>query len=383
VKVATADTCEGLGFLTAEVRRIGLEAGLDAVGVAPASPFFGTRRHLEERKAEGLHGEMQFTYRNPGRSTDPSRILPGARALVVGARRYLRSPPVTRSAGRPSGRVARYAWSDHYASLRSALGSAATFLEAGGYEARVVADDNAMVDREAAYRAGLGWYGKNSNLLLGGRGSWFVLGAVVTDAALVPARPMQDGCGPCTRCMPACPTNAIVAPGILDARRCLAWLVQAPGIFPRELREALEDRLYGCDACQEPCPVNLVDERRAPAQPSPRDAEAEVDVLDLLAASDEELMRRFGRWYIAERDPRHLRRNALIVLGNTGSGSDREVAAALEVALGSPDPLIRAHAVWAALRLGRRDLAARLEGDPDPIVRAELVAAESVEVRVT
>ena len=123
----------------------------------------------------------------------------------------------------------------------------------------MVADDNALVDREAAYRAGLGWYGKNANLLLPGEGSWFVLGSVVTDApAAPPSRPRRcaDGCGTCTRCLDGCPTGAIVAPGVVDARRCLAWLLQVEGAFPREHRVALGDRLYGCDDCQEVCPPN-------------------------------------------------------------------------------------------------------------------------------
>src|SRR5207237_9752457 len=154
-----------------------------------------------------------------------------------------------------SGVVARDARSDHYGALRAASGVLADELRAEGWKARVLCDDNALVDREAAFRAGLGWYGKNTNLLLPGRGSWFVLGSVVTDAPLeASATPVADGCGSCQRCLPACPTGALVAPGVLDARRCLAHLVQAPGSFPVELRAALGDRLYGCDDCQDACP---------------------------------------------------------------------------------------------------------------------------------
>ena len=156
-----------------------------------------------------------------------------------------------------TGVVARYASDDHYGPLRHALGVIAERLQRDGWQARVIADDNALVDREAARRAGLGWYGKNTNLLLPGLGSWFVLGSVVTDAPLPPAVELvADGCGACRRCLPACPTGALVAPGVLDARRCLAWLVQAPGVFPLEYRAALGDRLYGCDDCQEVCPEN-------------------------------------------------------------------------------------------------------------------------------
>ncbi len=363
-----------LGALAEEVEQIGRHAGLDAVGVAPAEPFADTRAVLEQRRSEGLAGGMQFTYRNPARATDPSRTVPGAAALVVGARHYHRPAP----AGRPpvGGRVARYSWVDHYQPLREALAVVAGHLVTAGWRARVLADDNALVDREAARRAGLGWYGKNTNLLLGGQGSWFVLGSVVTDAPLPPAVPVADGCGSCSRCLPSCPTGALVAPGVLDARRCLAWLVQAPGAFPPEYREVLGDRLYGCDDCQEVCPVNRRAERGR-SQETEEPLEAMVDVLELLAADDDELLARWGRWYIAERDPAYLRRNALLVLGNVGAGDDPAVLDALRRALADPRPVVRAHAVWAAARLGRFELIEGVAGD-DPMVDAELRRAPSV-----
>jgi epoxyqueuosine reductase len=339
-----------------QLRVTGLDAGLDAIGVARAEPFFETRRHLTERKAAGLHGGMHFTYGNPERATDPTSVVPGARSLVVGARSYRASLP--QAPARPAGRVARYSWRDHYTPVRRALGAVAERLVADGYAAVVLVDDNRLVDREAAVRAGLGWYGKNTNVLLPEHGSWFVLGSVVTDAVLPAAIPVVDGCGSCARCLPACPTGALVAPGVLDARRCLAHLVQAPGDFPLEFREALGDRLYGCDDCQEACPPNRLEDRRNPP-PAAGDAdEAWVPVLEVLAASDDELVARYGRWYIPRRQPRYLRRNALVVLGNVGDGSDAEVEAALRRALADPDPMLRSHAAWAAERLGRSDLVA-------------------------
>jgi epoxyqueuosine reductase len=347
--------------LVADLQALAHRTGLAALGFAGPEEFLETREQLVGRKAVGLHGGMQFTYRNPERSTDPQRILPGARALVVGAWGYRRADPEAPSDPRPLGRVARYSWQDHYAPLRAALGQLAERLEADGWRARVVCDDNALVDRAAAHRAGLGWYGKNSLLLLEGLGSWFVLGTVVTDAPLPPAEqaPTEHarGCGSCSRCMSACPTGAIVAPGVVDARRCLAWLVQAPGSFPVALRGALGDRIYGCDECQQVCPINRLADRRSPPESADAGAEPTVDLLVLLAASDDELLARHGRWYIAERDPRYLRRNALVALGNTGNGSDPAVAAALTRALAHPDAMIREHAGWAAEQLGRSDLA--------------------------
>jgi epoxyqueuosine reductase len=364
--------------LVDELRAVGRAAGLDALGVATATPFEGTRVQLERRKAAGLHGGMHFTYGRPARSTSPESALPGARSLVVGALGYRRADPP--APDRPSGAVARYARADHYGELRAGLAAVAGRLMADGWRTRVLCDDNALVDRAAAHRAGLGWYGKSANLLLEGRGSWFVLGAVVTDAPL-PAtpEPVADGCGPCTRCLDACPTGAIVAPGVVDARRCLAWLVQAPGPFPVEHRVALGDRLYGCDVCQEVCPPNRAEDRRTPpVAASDGDDEAWVDLVDLLGRTDDELLVRHGRWYVPRRQARYLRRNALVVLANVGDGRDPSVAGAIAGALADPDPLVRGHAAWAAVRLGLGAEADRaLAGEQDASVLEELAAGRA------
>jgi epoxyqueuosine reductase len=356
---------------TLDVLSVGRAAGLDAVGVAPAEPFTSTLEDLRERKAQGLHGGMAFTYRNPERSTDPARTVEQARALVVGARSYGHAQP-TAPAGGPAGRVARYVWHDHYQALRQSLGEVADALRGEGWRAVVVADDNALVDREAAYRAGLGWYGKNANLLLPGQGSWFVLGSVVTDAPLPPTGPPQpDGCGSCRRCVDGCPTGAIIAPGVVDARRCLAWLVQAEGTFPEAHREALGDRIYGCDDCQEVCPPNRRADRDLPAasaRPDPT-AAAWVPLLDLLAASDEALMAEHGRWYIPRRDPRYLRRNALVALGNVGDAADPRVLAALREARDSGDDLLAEHATWALARIAHRSGGSERSPAADPSAR--------------
>ena len=143
-----------------------------------------------------------------------------------------------------------------------------------------------------------------------------------------------------------------MAPGVVDARRCLAWLVQAPGSFPRQHRVALGGRIYGCDDCQEVCPPNRTADRQHPPDDAPEDV-AWVPLLELLAASDDELLARHGRWYIARREPRWLRRNALVVLGNTADGDDADVVAALERYATGDDELLAEHARWALDRLRR------------------------------
>jgi epoxyqueuosine reductase len=338
-----------------EVAAIAERHSITRLGVAPADLLERARTELHRRKAAGLHADMGFTYRNPDRSTDPQRAVTGARSIIAAARPYrARIEPA-----RPSGvqaRVARYAWVDHYTPLRLGLREIAHRLRRSGHRAVVFADDNAIVDREVAYRAGLGWFGKNANILLPGAGSFFVLGCIVTTAELEPGEPAQpvgDGCGACRRCIDGCPTGAIVAPGVVDANRCLAWLVQRPGTFPHEFREALGDRLYGCDDCQEVCPPSqrLGDRHRVDVDQGDEPAQAWVDVLDLLDASDEQLIERHGRWYLANRDPVWWRRNALIVLGNVADSGDARTAATLERYRRHPDPILREHAEWAAARL--------------------------------
>jgi epoxyqueuosine reductase len=342
------------------LRRVGLDAGLDAIGVAPATEMTRAREALEHRISSGLVNEMQFTFRNPERSTTPTRSVPWVRSIVVGAASHARHSAADDrtdglehrpAAGRPAATVAVYAREHAMDDLRDSLEVVARRLRDDGHRAAVFADDNAIVDREAARLAGIGWYGKNANLLLPGKGSMFTLGCVFTDAELPVAGPVGDGCGTCARCIPACPTGAIVAPGVIDANRCLAWVLQKPGSIPVALREAVGDRIYGCDDCQSACPHN----QRLGTGSGPvagRTPGASIDPLWILAADDAAVMGVCGDWYIHGRDPRWLRRNALVILGNVGDGSDPDTVAAIRAAETGGDPVLAEHARWAAARLG-------------------------------
>ncbi|MGI9610016.1 MAG: tRNA epoxyqueuosine(34) reductase QueG [Acidimicrobiia bacterium] len=341
--------------LTEAVLTAGRNAGLVAVGVTTKEILEPARTSLKARKEAGLAGSMAFTYRNPDRSTDPRSSLPSVETVVAAAWDYRRVAPESRDSGaEPFGRVARYSWVDHYTELRRALGLMGSVLTDAGYRAVVKADDNAIVDRNVAWRAGLGWYGKNSNLLVPDVGSWVVLGCVVTDAPLVTnPTPVEDGCGSCRRCFDGCPTDAIVAPGVIDANRCLAWLVQGPDPIPEEFRVALGDRLYGCDDCQDVCPPAKF--TAAPvAEPQ---SEMSVDLMWLLQAGDAELLDRLGRWYIADRNPNVIRRTALVVLGNTADPASATSLALLRHYAVHDDAQLREHAQWAIGRLEERALA--------------------------
>ncbi len=340
--------------LTQRVLARGRELGFDTIGIAGAEVFVEARAELLRRKAAGLHDGMGFTYINPQRSTDPRRTVEEARSLIVVAINYRRRD-VSAPPGLAVGRVARYAWSDIYGSMRAGLVTLARELRAEGYRSIAAADDNALVDRSAAYRAGLGWFAKNANLLLPGLGSWYVLGSVITTAPLVAAeQPVADACGSCTRCLPGCPTGAIIEPGVLDASKCLAWLLQRTGSFPEEYRVALGNRIYGCDECQEVCPPNRTADRHHPPPPAEDDAQPWVDMVALLLATDHEILQRYGRWYIPERNPVWVRRNALVVLGNTARSDDDSAREVLERYASGADPLLAEHALWALAQLAGR-----------------------------
>lgn len=334
--------------LETTLRRRAATLGLAGFGVCDASPFPDTRRDIEEAVASGRSAGLTFTFSNPAKASDPRGSFPWAVSLVVAAHSYAAasSDPGPEMPG--TGRVARFAVDDHYAPLRAALAEVAGILRATGHRAEVLVDDNRLVDRAAAVRAGVAWWGKSAMALVPGAGPWVLLGTVVTDAKISADAPMRRDCGTCDACIPACPTGALVAPGILDARRCLAAIAQAPGSIPEEFREAMGDRLYGCDECLTACPPG----HRAVGRGSGPDGR--VDLIELLGSDDRTLAAHYDRFYIPRNDVRHLRRNALVALGNTGGA---EAVGVLAGYAGHRDEMLKEHAAWALSRL--RDPRAR------------------------
>ena len=342
-----------------EIRAHLADYDITHVGVASAEILHDTRAVLHERKAAGLHADMGFTYLNPDRSTDPERAVKDARSIIVAARPYRTDtdPQAPDPALGPHARVGRYAWVDHYAPLREGLRSAAKLIRAAGHRAVAFADDNTIVDRAVAHRAGLGWFGKNANLLLPGAGSFFVIGSIITAAEYEPnQRPANDGCGTCEQCYDGCPTDAIIGPAIIDANRCLSWVMQKPGTIPLEFRETIHDRIYGCDDCQDVCPISVRLGQRNTIALAP-EVQAWVDALALLDADDEWIEQRYGSWYVAGRDFNVLRRNALVVVGNVGRPDDDRVRAMVQRYRSDSDVVLAEHAEWAAARLDARSTA--------------------------
>jgi epoxyqueuosine reductase len=328
----------------AELALLGEELGLDVVGAAPVAAYDETERHIRERRERGLFADMRFTMARPEVSCHPESLLEGARTVVSAALCYWcdgEDPPPGH------GRLPRYTWWDAYAALRERLEELGSRL-GGGY--RVLVDANEHVDREAAARSGVGFYGKNTMLITRRFGSWVVLGTLVTTAELEATPSLDADCGSCTLCIDACPTDALDEPGVLDATRCLSYWTQSSAPFPEEYREALGDQVYGCDICQDVCPWNRGVEKRRAGEPQPAGAESHVSLVDWLEAGDDELAVRYDRLFVPRNDPRYLRRNALVALGNAGG----DPAPAQPYAEGD-EPLLREQAEWALAQIRERE----------------------------
>jgi epoxyqueuosine reductase len=330
----------------AELEALGQKLGLDAIGAAPAEPYAATEHHIRERRARGLFADMRFTMARPEESCHPETLLPGARTVVSAALCYwLREPE------RPQGhgRLPRYTWFDAYAQLREKLDVLGRRL-GGSY--RVLVDANQHVDREAAARSGVGFYGKNTLLITRRHGSWVVLGTLVTDVAFESTPPLDLDCGECRLCIDACPTGALDEPGTLDSARCLSYWTQAAEPPPAEYRAELGPQVYGCDICQDVCPWNRGVEKRRAGEPLPEGATPHVSLVDWLRSDPDELRRRFARLYVPRNDGRRLRLNALVAAGNVGGDGERD---AVTACLDDPDETTRELAAWALARLEERD----------------------------
>jgi epoxyqueuosine reductase len=333
-----------MSMTAAELERLAEELALDAIGAAPAEPYANTERDIAERKADGLFADLKFTMAQPEVSCHPESLLPGARTVVSAALCYYAEAPEPKPG---EGRLPRYAWTDAYAQLRERLDELGRRL---GGEYRVLVDANQHVDREAAARSGVGFYGKNTLLITRKHGSWVVLGTLVTTAELEPTPPLGLDCGSCRLCIDACPTNALEEAGVLDVNRCLSYWTQSRHSIPEPVRVALADRVYGCDICQDVCPWNRgVEKRRAGVTAD--GTEPHVSLVDWLEAEDAELRVRYERLFVPRNDPRYLRRNVLVALGNSGV-PDQETRRVIEDYASSEDELLREHAEWALARLG-------------------------------
>jgi epoxyqueuosine reductase len=364
--------------LTREVKAEALRLGFIACSIARALPLPETKRRFDERLEEGyLSGLSWMNADRATRATTPELLLPGARSIVILAAAYEQND-ADRSDDELRGRVARYAWGrDYHRLFKKRLRQLRLFMESRlpGLQSRVMVDYGPLAERAYAVLAGLGWFGKNTNLLLPGVGSWVLLGEVLTTADLAPDIPLRKSCGSCNRCITACPTGAIARDYVIDNDRCISYqTIENRGPIPRELRPLIGDWLFGCDICQEVCPVgrsagiSILEGLAAAKQ-----EDALPQLVPLLQLGEKEFVERFAGRAIMRAKRNGLLRNACVVLGNL---RDPRAIPGLIGALNDPAILVRGHAAWALAQIGGRAalqaLTARREIESDSWVLEEI-----------
>ena len=389
-----------------------------------ADDFTSDREAALERIREGqMDGLPWYTESRVMRGTSPAELLPGARSIICLGLSYLGDDGRPSTSSGPAdegsrqreldsgcrgsagdevgkGRVARYAWvRDYHRVMKRRMRELVRALErelASEVAARWYVDDGPMLDRAAANRAGIGWFGKNSNILNPQFGSWVFLGQIITDLDLTPDAPLKKSCGSCARCIDDCPTGAIVAPYVVDNSRCISYLtIENRGAIPREMRPLVQDWVFGCDICQDVCPVNR---KAQPGRPTTENTENTenfgesrknsvlsassavnsgfLDLIELLEMSEDEFRQRFAGTSIMRAKRAGMQRNACVALGNS---ADESAIPALAKTLASAEPLVRRHAAWALGQIGGSDaigvLASAAKSESDPAVFDEISEA--------
>ncbi len=358
------------------------EVGFSRIGFAPAEPFLEAGQRFKDWLGQGHAGSMSYLAEFGDRHL-PGRLLANARSVVVAAAAV---PTVESSADGNNplvGTVADYALGlDYHIALRSRLrriGQGLADYSGRGVWTRPCIDTAPLLEREAARLAGIGFIAKSTMLIVPGVGPRVLLAAMVTDLELWPSEPLESRCGRCTACLEACPTNAFVAPYILDARRCLSYLsIEHQGQIPRQLRDAFGNRLFGCDVCQTACPYDRGNATSVmPTDAAPRPLLVEPELVRWLEMTSTDYRRITKRSALRRVGRVQLMRNAAIALGNSGT---RDAVAPLVRALASnPSATVRAHVAWALGKLGTAAAEAALRrilaNECNDTVREELTAS--------
>lgn len=367
--------------LTQRIKAQGAALGFDLVGIsAVGEPPHG--ESFAEWLRRGYHGEMAYMARTAAQRMHPGDFLPWARSIVSVGLNYNTPHGRERVEDGIRGWIARYAWGDDYhdvmqAKLERLL---ARVREQAGPEVqgRIFVDAGPILDREAGARAGIGWYGKNTNLLSMTVGSFFFLGELFLSLSLAPDRPIRDRCGRCRLCLDACPTNAFVGPYVLDARRCISYLtIELKGPIPPALRPLVGTHIFGCDICQDVCPYNTKVKPTREAAFHPREGLHAPELIPLLGLTQADFTARFRGSPILRAKRKGFLRNVCVALGNLGRP---EAVGPLAWTLREdPDALVRSHAAWALGRIGTDDAQAAIREvstrEADPAVLEEIRAA--------
>jgi epoxyqueuosine reductase len=336
--------------LTRALKAQAVALGFDKVAIAEAAPLARDRAALAAWLRGDRHATMAWMARDPDKRSDPEAMLPGCKSVVAVAVNY---GPQAADVAPGAARVARYAQGrDYHKVIGRKLKELAAWLAAeSGEVSRTFVDTGPVLERAWAERAGLGWIGKNANLLTRDLGSWILLGEVLTCAALeADAGPHEDYCGTCTACLDACPTHAIESPGVVDSNACISyWTIEHRGAIPENRRSGLGDWIFGCDVCQDVCPWNTSFAKPATDDPfSHREDLSGLDPMDILGLDEAAFRARYSGTSLMRARYDGMRRNACVVLGNRG---DPVALPALRRASADPDGVLREHALWAIARI--------------------------------
>jgi epoxyqueuosine reductase len=365
--------------LTQEISFRAKELGFSKIGIGRAEEL-DHRNGLEEWLAQGRHGEMLWMGRNPEKRVDPRKVLTEARSVISLAVNYY--TPFRHSGQPEHGKISRYAWGrDYHLTLKQNLKELAEWI--AEREPTVVglyySDTGPVMDKAWAHKAGVGWIGKHSNLITRELGSWVFLAEMLLNLKLDYDQEARNYCGTCHRCIDACPTGAIVAPYVVDARLCISYLtIELRGPIPRELRPLVGTRIFGCDDCQDACPWNRFAQPTSEKDFYPDEGNHAPVLVELMRMTESEFKERFRFSPIKRARYAGFLRNVAVALGNS---RDARAVPALAEALRHPESLVRGHAAWALGQIKGEETfealnrAAREE--PDVLVREEIGIALS------
>ena len=385
---------EPQGKIKRQIQARANELGFELIGITPAAQSETIARYQQWIES-GYAGEMSYLEKHLPLKTDVRRLLTEAKSVVSLAMNYYTlDPPEVLAQDPGRGQISRYAWGDDYHELiRERLLELVTFIKQTAeieLRTRVCVDTAPIIEREYAQRAGIGWIGKNTNLIHWRSGSWYFLAEVLIDVALESDESdLRGSCGTCTRCIEACPTDAIIEPNLLDSRLCISYLtIELKGSIPKALRPKVGNLIFGCDICQEVCPWNSKAVPTTEPAFQPRDGNLAPQLLSLVGMTQQEFSRRFKGSPIKRAKRRGFLRNVLVAIGNWGTRrsdalhhDDRDrvtskAVPALEGALVDHEPLVRGHAAWALGKIGgetaKRVLKTRLTVETDQDVITEI-----------
>ena len=344
-----------MSTLTQQIHQRANELGFELVGITPAVQSETIARYRQWIE-NGYAGKMDYLKRHLPLKTDVRQLLTEAKSVVSLAMNYYTLDPPKALADDPArGQISRYAWGDDYHDvIRHRLSELVAFIKQAAeteLKTRICVDTAPIIEREYAQKAGVGWIGKNTNLIHWRSGSWYFLAEVLINIDLASeAPPLRGSCGTCTRCIEACPTDAIIEPNLLDSRLCISYLtIELKESIPKVLRPKIGNLIFGCDICQEVCPWNSKAVPTDVPAFQPRDGNLTPKLLSLISMTQQEFSRRFKGSPIKRAKRRGFLRNVLVAIGNWG---EPRAVPALKDALADDEPLVRSHAAWALGKIG-------------------------------